>query len=62
MSLAHTIKSGHKLQTMFKEFDKSRSIVVRVLRYYSTLLSLACERSRLLWQWSGATDALAWPQ
>ena len=60
MSLGHKIKSGVKLPSIFNEFDDSRSLVVRVLRYYSSLLRLTCKRARLFWQWSGAPDALGW--
>ena len=60
MALAHRCKSSNKLPGIMDEIDCSRSFIVRVQQYLSTLLRCVNGRSRLVWQWSGQDSALLW--
>ena len=60
MFMSHQVKTNNKVPSIFNELDETRSIVVRVLQYYSSLLGLSCGRARLLWQWSDAENSEEW--
>ena len=53
-------KSSSNRPALLDEVDPSRSMTIKVLQYYSSLLAGQCSRLRLVWGWQQCSDLLAW--
>ena len=53
-------KSSSNRPALLDEVDPSRSMTIKVLQYYSSLLAGQCSTLRLVWGWQQCSDLLAW--